>query len=131
MTTRSMSQISDVEASAGESFQALVIVDRGGIIRYWNEGASRLTGHRPDVVVGQSLDVIVPAQYREKHWNGFHAAMGSGVSKFEGLSANIPFLQADGEVRRCPGRFTLIRDARGQPAGAAAAFVAPSESDST
>jgi PAS domain S-box-containing protein len=124
-----MSQPSDSEASVGDSEQAVVVVDRAGIIRHWNEAASALTGHPVGTVVGRSLDVIVPPQYRERHWDGFRAAMESGVSKFEGLSANVPFLQADGGVRRWPGRFTVLRDARGRPAGAAAVFVVPSEND--
>jgi hypothetical protein len=43
--------------------------------------------------------------------------------------ANIPVLCADGVVRRWPGRFTLIRDARGRPAGAAAVLVPPAGDD--
>jgi hypothetical protein len=53
--------------------------------------------------------------------------MASGTARFEGDAANIPVLCADGAVRRWPGRFTLIRDARGRPAGAAAVLVTSAE----
>jgi hypothetical protein len=46
-----------------------------------------------------------------------------------GAAANIPIVCADGIIRRWPGRFTLIRDARGTPAGAAAVLVTPADGD--
>jgi PAS domain S-box-containing protein len=108
---------------------ALVIADVDGVIRYWNGGAEALTGHPPAVAVGSSLDLIVPPDYRERHWVGFRAAMASGNARFEGAAANIPILCADGIIRRWPGRFTMIRDARGTPAGAAAVLVTPADGD--
>jgi len=108
---------------------AVVVADADGMICYWNRGAEALTGHPAAAAVGSSLDLIVPPEYRPRHWAGFRAAMASGSARFEGASANIPVLCADGAVRRWPGRFTLIRDARGTPAGAAAVLVTPAEGD--
>jgi PAS domain S-box-containing protein len=108
---------------------ALVMADADGVIRYWNGGAEALTSHPAATAVGSSLDLIVPPDYRERHWAGFRAAMASGSAKFEGAAANIPIVCADGIIRRWPGRFTLIRDARGRPAGAAAVLVTPAEGD--
>ena len=108
---------------------ALVVADADGVIRYWNDGAEALTGHPAAAAVGSSLDLIVPPDYRERHWAGFRAAMASGNARFEGAAANIPIVCADGIIRRWPGRFTLIRDARGMPAGAAAALVSPADAD--
>ena len=108
---------------------ALVVADADGMICYWNRGAEALTGHPAAAAVGSSLDLIVPPDYRQRHWAGFRAAMASGGARFEGASASIPVLCADGAVRRWPGRFTLIRDARGRPAGAAAVLVTPAEGD--
>ena len=107
----------------------MILVDRDGIIRYWSADAERLTGHRASDVVGQTLDVVVPADYRERHWQGFRAAMKTGAARAEGAGANIPVLCANGSVRRWPARFTLIRDARGRPSGAAAVMVEPLEDD--
>ena len=107
----------------------MIVVDRTGIIRYWSEDAERLTGHRAVDAVGDTLDLVVPPEYRERHWRGFHAAMETGTSQFEGAAATIPVLCSDGSIRRWPARFTLIRDARGQPAGAAAVMVEPREDD--
>ena len=108
---------------------AVVVVGADGMICYWNRGAEALTGHLAAAAVGSSLDLIVPPEYRQRHWAGFRAAMASGSARFEGASANIPVLCADRAVRRWPGRFTLIRDARGTPAGVAAVLVTPAEGD--
>ncbi|HTS95241.1 MAG TPA: PAS domain-containing protein [Streptosporangiaceae bacterium] len=108
---------------------AVVVTDADGVIRYWSSGAEVLTGHAATAAVGQSLDLIVPPDYRARHWDGFRAAMASGQAKSEGAAANIPLVCADGLIRRWPGRFTLIRDARGRVAGAAAVLVTPADGD--
>jgi PAS domain S-box-containing protein len=107
----------------------MVVVDPDGVIVSWNRAAEELTGHPAATAVGSSLDLIVPPQYRQQHWAGFHAAMATGKARSEGAAANIPVLCADGAVRRWPARFTLIRDARGQSAGAAAVLVMPADDD--
>ncbi len=124
-----MNQPSEGDRPPRHAGQAVVLVDRDGVIVYWSEAAAALTGHAEEAILGRSLDVIVPGEYRDRHWTGFRAAMDTGVSRFEGLGANIPVLHADGQVRRWPGRFSVIRDARGTPAGAAAVWISPAEGD--
>jgi PAS domain S-box-containing protein len=85
----------------------MIVVDRGGVIRYWSEDAERLTGHRAPDAVGQTLDLVVPPEYRPRHWAGFEAAMQTGTARAEGAAANI----------------------RGRPAGAAAVMVEPLPDD--
>lgn len=105
--------------------QAVVVVDREGVVRHWSPGAEALIGHPRDVVVGRSLDVIVPPEYRERHWAGFRDAMRTSRARAEGSAAAIPVLHADGVVRRLPGRFALFRDAQGRAAGAVGVFLPP------
>jgi PAS domain S-box-containing protein len=95
---------------------AVVMVDTVGVIRYWSAGASALFGH-PDSV-GQTLDVIVPAEFRDRHWEGFHRAMASGESPVSGGRLNIPVRCHDGTVRSFPGTFTVLWDGHGRPIGA-------------
>ncbi|MCU4185961.1 PAS domain S-box protein [Acidiferrimicrobium sp. IK] len=109
--------------------QAMILVDRDGVIVAFAGDAEALTGHAPAPVVGRDLDVIVPPDYRERHWAGFRAAMQSGVARAEGMGAAIPVMCADGDTRRFPARFTLVRDARGRAVGAAAAIVEPAADD--
>ena len=50
-------------------------------------------------VLGKTLDVIVPEDFRERHWAGFHRAMASGSSFIDGQAAILPVLCGDGQVR--------------------------------
>ena len=97
----------------------IVIVDKTGIIRFWS--AHRF-GLAPDDAVGRTLDLIVPPQFREAHWRGFHRAMAAGQAATEGQPTDFPLLRADGEAGEVPGRLTLLRQASGEIAGAMVIF---------
>ena len=95
---------------------AVLLVDTTGTIRYWSEGASALFGHVG--AVGQTLDVIVPDEYREQHWAGFRRAMATGEAAASGSRSNIPVRCADNVVRSFPGTFSILSDGHGRPVGA-------------
>jgi len=99
---------------------AVVLVDTSGVIRYWSPGATELFGVSD--AVGETLDIIVPPEFREHHWAGFRRAMETGQSPSSGGRLNIPVHCADGEVRAFPGSFTVLWDGHGRPVGAAAAW---------
>ena len=99
---------------------AVVLVDTSGTIRYWSAGATALFGHAEPV--GQTLDVIVPPEFRERHWAGFHRAMTTGESPISGGRLNVPIRCQDGEVRSFPGSFSVAWDGHGRPVGAIGAW---------
>ena len=59
---------------------AIIMADRDGIIRLWNAAASTVFGYSAAEAVGQSLDLIVPEQFRARHWDGFGQVMETGVT---------------------------------------------------
>jgi PAS domain S-box-containing protein len=103
---------------------ALVFAEPSGVIRTWNSGAEALFGHPVSVAVGQTLDLIVPPEFRERHWAGFRAAMAAGDGKIDRAAANLPTLHRDGTVMRVAVRLLVVHDARDRPAGALAVFCA-------
>jgi PAS domain S-box-containing protein len=103
---------------------ALVFAEPSGVIRIWNPAAEALFGHPAAVAVGQTLDLIVPPEFRERHWAGFKAAMAAGDGKVDRASANIPALHRDGTILRVAVRLLVIHDARDRAAGAVAVFLA-------
>jgi PAS domain S-box-containing protein len=105
---------------------AIIIADLQGYIQYWSSGAEKLFGYRKSEAEGQLLDLIVPQEYRERHWAGFRRAIETGVSHLDGARANIPVCCQDGIVRLFPGRFMLLKDARDSLAGAMAIYAVPS-----
>jgi PAS domain-containing protein len=99
---------------------AVVLVDTSGVILYWSAGATALFGIADPT--GETLDVIVPAEFRERHWAGFHRAMTTGESRISGGRLNIPVRCGDGLTRSFPGTFTVLWDGHGRPVGATAAW---------
>ena len=101
---------------------AIIIADTGGTIRFWSPGAERAFGHTAAQAVGMTLDLIVPAEFREAHWVGFRRAMQPGAAPIEGMAVEIPALQADGSTRTHAGKLTVLRAADGAPIGCMAIF---------
>jgi PAS domain S-box-containing protein len=101
---------------------AVVITDATGVIRFWSGGAERAFGYAADEAVGQTVELIIPDQYRADHWTGFRRAMDVGATSLEGRTIPFPVRQADGAVVAFPGRLTLIRQAEGQVVGAMVVF---------
>ena len=70
---------------------AIIFADRGGVIRLWNPGAEVLFGYSAEEAVGQTLDLIVPAPFRDAHWAGYHGAIETGYfAKAESLLTSRP-----------------------------------------
>src|ERR1700756_4178529 len=76
---------------------AIVYADAEGVIRLWNRGASRIFGFTEAEALGHSLDVIIPAGLRERHWQGFRATMQTGRSRYgDGQVLSVPAVRKDG-----------------------------------
>src|ERR671936_2170538 len=113
------SQIAEALLASGAD--AIVATDRDGIIRHWNKGAERIFGHSAAEAVGQSLDLIIPEQLRERHWEGYRQVMRTGQSRYgEGDLLAVPGLRKDGSRVSLEFTVALIRDEAGQPVGIAA-----------
>lgn len=104
MTELDPAVVLDMAAGAPDG---LVIVDREGLIRYWNRGAERIFGYSAEEVAGRSLDLIIPEKHRERHGDGFVTAMQRGVSRYgEADLLSVPAVGADG--RRLSIEFSVV-----------------------
>jgi PAS domain S-box-containing protein len=106
----------------GPETRAIVFADPEGRIRYWSPAAERLLGHAAADALGRSLDLLVPPEYRERHWAGFARAMQSGECRLDRAAAHLPVVCGDGAVRVFPARFVFVADAHGRAAGALAIY---------
>jgi PAS domain S-box-containing protein len=100
---------------------AVVMADADGVIRFWNDGAQAAFGHNAAEALGQTLDLIVPQQFREAHWAGYRRALATGSAAAEGDPGPFPAL-IGGEIVPTLGRLTLIRDPRHKVVGAVVVF---------
>jgi PAS domain S-box-containing protein len=100
----------------------IVMADPDGVIRYWDSGAAKLFGYSPEEAIGESLDLIIPAEYRERHWAAFRNAVSTATCKLNGATTNIPVRCKDGTIQPFPGRFVFLEGARNDAIGFAALY---------
>jgi len=107
---------------------SLVFADPAGVIRIWNSAAESMFGHRAADAIGQTLDLIVPPEYRERHWAGYREAMAAADGNIDHASYNVPALRPDGTVIRVEVRLLVIHDSRNCVSGAMAVFARADDS---
>jgi len=103
-----------------EAHDAIIMADREGIIRFWNQGAEIVFGFSPAEAIGQSLHIIIPENLRERHDQGYCQVMESGRSKYSHELLAVPALKKDGRRISVEFSMTLIREQQGRILGAAA-----------
>jgi PAS domain S-box-containing protein len=100
---------------------AIVYADAEGAIRLWNQGATRIFGFTEAEALGRSLDLIIPENLRQRHWDGYRATMRTGQSRYgEGQTLSVPAVRKDG--KRISVEFIIVpfTDDAGQMIGIAA-----------
>ena len=98
---------------------AILFADREGIIRLWNKGAELVFGFSAEEALGQSLDLIIPENLRQRHWDGYHRVMAGGETKYGTGLLSVPALHKSGERRFTDFTIIMIRDEAGQLLGIA------------
>jgi PAS domain S-box-containing protein len=71
MTTSNRETFVDFEQLIEAFGDAVVATDGEGTIRLWNSAAERLFGFSSAQAIGETLDLIVPERFRERHWAGY------------------------------------------------------------
>jgi PAS domain S-box-containing protein len=104
-----------------EMADAVIYADAQGVIQFWNAGAERILGFTAVEAVGQTLDIIIPPNLRQRHWDGFNKTMRTGETRYQASDLlKVPAIRKDG--RRISVEFTVLpfRDDAGQMTGIAA-----------
>ena len=104
---------------------ALIRSDLHGNIADWDEGAEEFFGYTNAEAVGQSLDLVVPEEFRERHWQGFRRAIETGVCRLDRATTNVPIRCKDGVIRPFPARFVFLQNARDGVAGVMGVYASP------
>ena len=77
---------------------AIMVCDAAGAITLWNKAAERIFGFTEADALGQSLDMIIPARQRGRHWEGYHKTMETAVTKYGADVLRVPALHKDGHT---------------------------------
>lgn len=98
---------------------AVVVADRRGVICLWNQAATALFGWTARHAVGQTLDLIIPEKYRDRHWHGYRDVMATGRTAYAERLLEVPALHRNGD--RISIAFTVSLALEGEiPAGVVA-----------
>ncbi len=88
---------------------AVVVCDTAGLIIYWNSAAAHLFGWSADEVAGQTIDLIIPERFRERHWTGWNKVMRTGTTSYGERVLEVPANRRDGTRISIAFTVTLIR----------------------
>jgi PAS domain S-box-containing protein len=99
---------------------AMIFADRDGVIRLWNAGAEAMFGYRAEEAMGRTLDLIIPAPLRARHWAGYRQVMATGVTRYGQEVLAVPARRKDGTRLSLEFTIILVRDAAGDVLGPAA-----------
>ena len=96
---------------------AVIVSDPNGAITLWNAGAARMFGHSEAEALGQSLDMIIPGRQRQRHWDGYHKTMETGVTKYGADVLRVPALHKDGHTLSIAFTVSMLYTAEGKVSG--------------
>jgi PAS domain S-box-containing protein len=104
-----------------ESPDAVIVGDRTGNILLWNAAAAALFGFAAEEAVGRSMDLIIPERLRARHWEGYHATMATGRSRYgAGDLLAVPAVTRDGRTISIEFTIQMLRDGEGRVAATVA-----------
>ncbi len=123
MNSRSLSMSLDdlFRTLVQEAPDAIICADVGGLIRFWNHGAERIFGFSEREALGNSLDLIIPENLRQRHWDAYGQTMRTGKTRYgAGDVLAVPAMRKDGT--RVSIEFSILpfRDREGRMVGVAA-----------
>lgn len=88
---------------------AVVVMDREGIVRAWNRHAETIFGWTADEAVGRNLgDLIVPPALREAHHRGLERFNQDGVARVLNQRLELTGLRRDGSAVPVELSITLV-----------------------
>jgi len=61
-----------LQAVSHSTSDAIITLNKDGLIILWNEGAENIFGYQSLEVIGQSIEIIIPKEYQAQHRKGFH-----------------------------------------------------------
>jgi PAS domain S-box-containing protein len=77
---------------------AIIAADADGSIVLWNPAAERIFGHTESEALGRSLDLIIPARLRQRHWEGYRQVMQTGHTRYGTQVLRVPAVHKDGHT---------------------------------
>ncbi len=78
------------------AIDAIITVDRQGMIIFWNPQAEQMFGYAANEMIGKPVATIMPERFRQKHKRGINRATSSRKHKIAGNVHELVGLRKDG-----------------------------------
>lgn len=98
----------------------MIAADARGKIVLWNPAAQRIFGFKEEEAIGQSLNLIVPERFRERHWTGYRQVMQTGRTRYGTEVLRVPAVHKDGHPLSIAFTIALLHSQEGGIESAAA-----------
>ncbi len=86
-----------LSAITGSAQDAIVMMDDGGLITFWNPAAERMFGRQASEAVGKTLHILIaPERFRAAHGKAFERFLLTGEGDAVGKTLELPALHSDG-----------------------------------
>ena len=110
----------DLSELVGAVGDAIMAADASGAIILWNPASQRMFGYTEAEAMGQSLDLIIPQRQQQRHWDGYHKTMQTGVTRYGNDVLRVPAVHKDGHSLSIAFTVALLHS----PDGKVSAIVA-------
>lgn len=110
----------DLSELVGAVGDAIMAADASGAIILWNPASQRMFGYTEAEAMGQSLDLIIPQRQQQRHWDGYHKTMQTGVTRYGNDVLRVPAVHKDGHSLSIAFTVALLHS----PCGKVSAIVA-------
>ncbi len=77
---------------------AIITIDKNGVIETFNPGAETMFGYNSNEAIGMKVNLIMPSPYREEHDRYIARYRRSEVSNVIGKSRELPGMRKDGSI---------------------------------
>jgi PAS domain S-box-containing protein len=94
---------------------AIVVSGADGLITLWNPAAERIFGFTESEALGRSLDLITPERHRQRHWDGYHQTMKTGVTRYAHDVLRVPAIHKDGHSLSIAFTVSLLHEGSAEP----------------
>ena len=92
------SEAKRLEAIINTATDGIITIDDRGIIESINPAAAALFAVEPKTVIGEKINILMPAPYRQEHDRYMHDYHHTGEAKIIGIGREVEGLRSDGTV---------------------------------